>query len=607
MAGGSWLPWFNVCIYSTFLGLTQGEFHELEDSHKYITRPDIEAPRWNLTIYNSDLISPGYWFVPSYDFLDQSLENGGKWTAPHIFDETGELIWSGSYLSQQYDIFDFRVSNVLGEDMLTMLYPKNRSALVLDTHYNIRKTVPIALGEEQVDMHEFHVVDNGTKALYFYDKVYNLTAEQSQAIGFTEWNCPIKDNYIRELDVTNDWETVFDWSLAEHVDLQESSKTANPVEDRCSKNWDLFHVNSLDKFPDGSYLMSVRHADTIYKVDKDGAIIWRLGGVKPDFEADFDFSRQHHARIKEHNETHTILSFFDNATPNPRKDATSDSSRGVVVSLQTSTQPMTATLLREYKHPDGPGTYTIGRANVQILPNGNAFICWVDALLQTEYSADGELVMEARVKQEWLKSYRSYKFPFVGRPVMPPDVYSETTGSDEDDSTTTLVYVSWNGATEVASWNMYKTDHEGNDAGAAPVATVPRAGFETTLKYQGYATYVRIEGLDRMGEVLGRSSVVQTVVSAKLSTETATKETEWLEEIGTKKTGSDKDSWTTKATYSNPAIIFISGITIGGLLILGIRVSRRRGLFLKRQGGASYELVNQREEGVSVSDKEQED
>lgn len=107
--------WLNILAFSLLLNPAEAApEHILDDSFKYITvcpavstcfthtanilyqRPDIEAPRWNVTIYDQDRVSPGYWFVEPYDYLDQSLINGGKWTAPMIFDGTGELIWSGA-------------------------------------------------------------------------------------------------------------------------------------------------------------------------------------------------------------------------------------------------------------------------------------------------------------------------------------------------------------------------------------------------------------------------------------------------------------------------------------------------------------------------------
>ena len=166
------------------------------------------------------------------------------------------------------------------------------------------------------------------------------------------------------------------------------------------------HANSLDRFPDdGSYLYSGRHTDAIYKIAQDGSIIWRLGGVKSDFDADFTFLRQHHARIHAHNSTHTIISLFDNAKAEDIAEAITACSRGVIVALRTDVRPMTATLLSEYRHPDGPGAYTLGRGSTQLLPNGNVFSCWVNWCLHSEHTSDGRLIMKAQVNQEHVSSF----------------------------------------------------------------------------------------------------------------------------------------------------------------------------------------------------------
>lgn len=120
-----------------------------------------------------------------------------------------------------------------------------------------------------------------------------------------------------------------------------------------------------------------------------------------DFHANFDFAHQHHARVLWSNENHTMISLFDNAMGTPLKAATSDSSRGMIVQLDTGVHPMTAKLVQEYLHPDGPGNYVVARASLQVLPNGNVWICWVEGLLSAEYSPDGTLIMETRVKQEY--------------------------------------------------------------------------------------------------------------------------------------------------------------------------------------------------------------
>ena len=172
------------------------------------------------------------------------------------------------------------------------------------------------------------------------------------------------------------------------------------------QGWDFIHANSLDRFSDdGSYLLSGRHTDTIYKIAPDGSITWRLGGVQSDFKADFRFARQHHARIRFHNSTYTLISFFDNAKAEDFEDAASPFSRSLIAALRTDLQPMTATLMSEYGHPDGPGAYTLGRGSMQVLPSGNVFSCWVNGCMHSEHTLDGKLVMEARVKQQYASSF----------------------------------------------------------------------------------------------------------------------------------------------------------------------------------------------------------
>lgn len=329
--------------------------------------------------------------------------------------------------------------------------------------------------------------------------------------------------------------------------------------------------------------MSARHTDTIYKIDPNGTITWRLGGIESDFEADFGFAKQHHSRILEHNNTHTIISFLDNADSEEHRPPHSDYSRGLIVALRTDTQPMTATIVQEYPHPFGKGAYLLGRGSTQVLPNKNVFSCWVHACLQTEHTPDGKLIMEAHVKQGWLKSYRSYKFPFVGLPSQPPDVYAKTQGQNASD-VKTLVWVSWNGATEVATWNLYKTDEEGQLGSRGPVTSSARTGFETSFTIDGYATYVVLEAKDKHGNVLSKSNVFKTLKESPLSNEVLAEEANWLENF-------DKhmeSSWTAQMT------ICVAGVTC--LVILAAVTTwtiwlRRRWPFSKRHHGPEYELV----------------
>jgi hypothetical protein len=77
-------------------------------------------------------------------------------------------------------------------------------------------------------------------------------------------------------------------------------------------------------------LISGRHVSTLYSINaSDHTINWRLscpGTDRPqpsDFECQgFNFSSQHDARFVSENDTHTVVSIFDNASNGLNKTAT---------------------------------------------------------------------------------------------------------------------------------------------------------------------------------------------------------------------------------------------------------------------------------------------
>lgn len=356
-------------------------------------------------------------------------------------------------------------------------------------------------------------------------------------------------------------------------------------------------------------MLSVRHTNAIYKILRDGDIAWRLGGNQSDFEADFTFSHQNHARIQSHNETHTIISLFDNGASG--NDSTSASSRGLLVALSTDSQPMKATLLAEYSHPSSAGFHVEDHGSMQVLPDGNVFSGWVDGLTISEHGADGSLLMEAHVEQDWLKSYRSYKFPFVGRPAQPPDVYAEIEGQAK-----TRVYVSWNGATEVASWNVYEANKDG-EAEGGPWASAPREGFETMITVDGSLPYVVAEALDKDGQSLGRSMVVATrgishpgedgTPETGATTSEPDAETAEPEESSSP---SDRPSWKDKAASRGGIGSFLGVVIVIAALFFGVRMWRRRRRSWTgghRRKVSDHELFNRDESRYALGDEDDDD
>ena len=95
----------------------------------------------------------------------------------------------------------------------------------------MRKNLQISSFDDELDnMHDLNVVDDGTRALFFYDETKNLSAAQSQAMGFPSDGCRIRENSFREIDLTREWEVVHSWSSSDHVDLKESTFSEEPVE-----------------------------------------------------------------------------------------------------------------------------------------------------------------------------------------------------------------------------------------------------------------------------------------------------------------------------------------------------------------------------------------
>jgi hypothetical protein len=68
------------------------------------------------------------------------------------------------------------------------------------------------------------------------------------------------------------------------------------------------------------------------------------------------------------------------------------------------------------------------------------------------------------------------------------------------------LYASWNGATEVATWEVLAGPHPGR---LESVGAVPRSGFETAMLVQTSYSYVAVRAKGRLGRVLGASASVK--------------------------------------------------------------------------------------------------
>jgi hypothetical protein len=167
--------------------------------------------------------------------IDQK-EPGRGWIGPHIYDGDGELIWSGASLPevQNWDVVDFRMSKVMGEDRMTFLAPFSGYGYALDNEYTMRDSFEIGTWGVDLDAHEFHFIENGQRLLILDESRYDVTRIEDTGLAPGE-HCRGLFPGFWEVD-TETGQPVYEWTSMSHVSLLESSWTA-PLWRDCSEEW----------------------------------------------------------------------------------------------------------------------------------------------------------------------------------------------------------------------------------------------------------------------------------------------------------------------------------------------------------------------------------
>lgn len=126
-----------------------------------------------------------------------------------------------------------------------------------------------------LDMHEATITTQDTILVTLYNVTkYDLSSVGGPADGW------VTDSLFYELNVKTS-EILFKWSALDHVnqipieDVQQFYPVANLGQNQ-SVPYGYFHINSIDKFEDGSYLISSRYYCSLFKISKDGDVEWTL-------------------------------------------------------------------------------------------------------------------------------------------------------------------------------------------------------------------------------------------------------------------------------------------------------------------------------------------
>ncbi len=441
--------------------------------HRFASRPDLSPPVVTL------LPSLG---EPSAGLVFLTPGNGAGSDGPLIVDNAGQPVWVKADVNG-IGASTFRPITHQGRPALVWWEGGNNNGIgigefvLADQSYAEIGRVK-AVGPSRADHHEFQLTRQGS-ALIFSDT--GVAASRVAGAGSQPWQ--VLDCAIQEIDLATG-RLLFEWHSVDHIGLAES-KVDPPA--TAGLLHDYVHANSIEIDHDGNLLMSARNTSTIYKIDRGtGEILWRLGGKASDFTTNpgAAFSWQHDVRRQPDG---SLSVFDDNAAPG--------TSRAIVLSLDETAR--TATLLRAYAH--SPALLATSEGSVQILPNGNVFVGWGSVPQFSEFTADGRLVFDGSFPAGGI-SYRDQRFPWIGRPAELPAVAVTADGPG------LTVYASWNGATEVVTWQALAGP---SAASLAVVGSAPRAGFETAIPVSRSQPFVAARAIDAGGKVLATSHPVR--------------------------------------------------------------------------------------------------
>jgi Arylsulfotransferase (ASST) len=399
---------------------------------------------------------------------------------PEIIDPSGRLVWFDP-VPRGETAANLQVQQYQGRPVLTWWQGHTADGIgigedvIYDSSYRPLATLTGANGL-QPDLHDFEITPGGSALITSAFPVW--------------WDHEIVfDSVVQEIDIPTGL-VLFQWDSLDHVPLSDSYQPAPGPGSRSP--YDYFHINSIQLDDDGNLLISARNTWAAYKLNhRTGAVLWTLGGKQSSFRmgAGTTFAFEHDVRSVAPGDR--LITMFDDGAGLP---AVHKASRGLELALDV--RHKTARLVAQWLH--SPPLLSEFEGSIQQLADNDHMVGWGQQPYFTEYDPDGHTVLDARFVGD-TSSYRAYMFPWTATPAAPPDIVASNSAQG------TTVFASWNGATDVASWQVLA----GQSATTMKsVETVPDTSFETAIELPT-ASYVAVQALDATGAVLASSATVQ--------------------------------------------------------------------------------------------------
>jgi len=445
------------------------------DVQHYASAPTLTPSSVKLTTPAQPGASPGDLFLAPYQ--------GQGSAGPMISEQNGTLVWFHP-LPSGYESTNFQVQQYEGKPVLT--WWQGRILKVgfgqgEDEIYNsaYQPVAKVRAGNGySADLHEILLTPQGTAWIDSFDPIHmNLSSVHGASNGI------LTDSVVQEIDIKTGL-VMWEWHALGHIPLHDSYN-AVPSNDY---PWDYIHVNSIDPGTSNDVLISARNSWALYDINiRTGAFNWEIGGPHSTFKQGPGTKTywQHDAEWQPGG----LISVFDNGSTPPKEKQ----SRGLLLKPDYTTK--TVSLVKAFVNP----TKTLlapAQGNTLKLPEGNWLMGYGNLPNFTEYDAAGDVLLDGTLGPN-VQDFRTYLSPWSGHPSSPPAITAKRNGSS------VTVLTSWNGATEVASWQVL--------AGASPssltaLRTVPRSGFQTLATVTTSAAYIETRALDSNGNMLGSST-----------------------------------------------------------------------------------------------------
>ncbi|MFZ1153459.1 MAG: arylsulfotransferase family protein [Solirubrobacteraceae bacterium] len=454
------------------------------DYQSFDTLPGVQAPILSVATADHD---------PSAgDILTTTGPGPGQY-GPLIYTPQGRLVWF-DHLPAGKTAENLSVQSYEGRGALTFWQGKVLSLgfgqgedVVMSSNYQTIAKVAGGNGL-QADLHDFQIAPHNVSYTTAFNAVRcDLTPVEGVSNGV------ILDTAVQEIDMKTGlvrWE----WHSLDHVGVSES-ETPTPTK---PTPWDWFHINSIDREPDGNIFISARSTWAAYQIEgASGDILWRLGGLKSSFKMGpgTETAWQHDGRILPDGE----VTLFDDGSNPPIHHQ----SRAIRIRLDFKAHE--AHLSSAYTHPSPP-LLSPSQGNMQTLADGNALVGYGGVPAISEFGKGGSLLFDAHLPLD-MSFYRAFRFSWSGRPSSPPAVLANLSNTGEE----TIVHMSWNGASEVASWRVLAGEHAES---LAAQTMIPASNFESSMILPKKYAYAAVQALDSAGHTLGSSKAVPVTTYA---------------------------------------------------------------------------------------------